>query len=420
MRILFLNPSGQLGGAEAVLLDLLAAIRQAEPAWDLWLILGEPGPAAERASALGVAVSVLPFPKQLARLGDAGAGGPAGRHAGLAALTANLVASSPSVWRYSRVLRQAVSAIRPDAVHTNGFKMHILGHWARTGREALIWHVHDYVGKRAMMAKLMRLSASGCTVAAANSQSVAADLRSVCPGLKVVPVLNGIDLSKFAADGPALNLDALSGLAAAEPGTVRAGLVATLAKWKGHETFLDAMAMLPADSKVRAYVVGGALYQTAGSQWSLAELKRMAERRKLGGRIGFPGFQTDPAAAMRALDIVVHASTQPEPFGLAIAEAMACGRAVISSESGGAAEIVRRGVNAEVHRPGDAESLAAAVEKLARDPGLRLRLGQAGRETAEKQFGRRRMADEMIAVYREAVKKPCGSSTSTAGISTAA
>ena len=55
---------------------------------------------------------------------------------------------------------------------------------------------------------------------------------------------------------------------------------------------------------------------------------------------------------MRALDVVVHASTQPEPFGLVIAEAMACGRAVVVSSGGGAAEIVTPGEDALVHEVG--------------------------------------------------------------------
>ena len=71
---------------------------------------------------------------------------------------------------------------------------------------------------------------------------------------------------------------------------------------------------------------------------------------------------------MRALDVVVHASTQPEPFGLVIAEAMACGRAVITSAAGGAAEIIDAGVDAITHPPGDAASLSACMVRLARDP----------------------------------------------------
>jgi glycosyltransferase involved in cell wall biosynthesis len=80
---------------------------------------------------------------------------------------------------------------------------------------------------------------------------------------------------------------------------------------------------------------------------------------------------------LRALDVVVHASTSPEPFGLVIAEAMACERPVIVSVAGGAAEIVTLGVDALGHHPGDAEGLAARMTELAIDPALRRRLGSA-------------------------------------------
>jgi glycosyltransferase involved in cell wall biosynthesis len=103
---------------------------------------------------------------------------------------------------------------------------------------------------------------------------------------------------------------------------------------------------------------------------------------------------------MRALDVVVHASTEPEPFGLVIAEAMACGRAVIAANAGGAAELVTPGVDALVHRPGDAASLANAIESLASDAALRQRMGVAARQTAVRRFDRRRLAGELLPVYQ--------------------
>ena len=68
MRIVYLNPSGRLGGAETSLRELLASIRAAEPGWELWLVLGEDGPLAAIARDLGVRVFVKPFPPALARL----------------------------------------------------------------------------------------------------------------------------------------------------------------------------------------------------------------------------------------------------------------------------------------------------------------------------------------------------------------
>ena len=128
----------------------------------------------------------------------------------------------------------------------------------------------------------------------------------------------------------------------------------------------------------------------------------MAREFGVEGRVGFTGFVPDAAAAMRALDVVVHASTEPEPFGLVIAEAMACGRAVVASRAGGAAEIFTEGADALGHGPGDAPALAACIARLAESPELRLALGRAARETAVRRFDRARLAAELVPVYREA------------------
>ena len=126
----------------------------------------------------------------------------------------------------------------------------------------------------------------------------------------------------------------------------------------------------------------------------------VVERLGIGDRVGFTGFVAQPESALRALDVVVHASTSPEPFGLVIAEAMACERAVIVSVAGGAAEIVTVGVDALGHQPGDTEGLAARITELAIDPGLRSRLGRAARATAERCFDRARLAKELVPIYQ--------------------
>jgi len=87
----------------------------------------------------------------------------------------------------------------------------------------------------------------------------------------------------------------------------------------------------------RFYVIGGPVYLTHGSQVSRGELENHCQMLGLDGWVGLIGFQQDPAEIYPALDVVVHASTRPEPFGLTVVEAMACGRAVIATEAGGAA-----------------------------------------------------------------------------------
>jgi glycosyltransferase involved in cell wall biosynthesis len=79
---------------------------------------------------------------------------------------------------------------------------------------------------------------------------------------------------------------------------------------------------------------------------------------------------------------------------------MACGRAVIVSDAGGAAELIEPGVNALAHTPGDSAQLAERITELAGDPTLRARLGAAGRLTAEQRFNRSRLARELVPIYR--------------------
>lgn len=409
MRLLFLNPSGEPGGAEIALLDILASLRQAEPAWQLRLILGQDGPVAERARQLGVEVDIVAYPPAIARLGDAGAGGPAGRQVGRLGLALRVIAAAPALAQYRRELRRAILAAGPDVIHSNGFKMHILGMWARPRRVPIVWYIHDFVAQRPLMRALLRHYAGQCRAAVANSHSTAADLERVCGArLKVHCVYNGVDLDRFSPVGSRADLEQIAGLPPAPGGTIRIGLMATLARWKGHAVFLRAlailMARLPASIPVVGYVIGGAIYQTDGSQYTLDELRTLARESGMEQRVGFTGFLAAPETALRALDIVVHASTQPEPFGLAIVEAMACGKPVIASDAGGAAEIVALGEGAIGHPPGDADALAAAMERLVLDANLRARMGREARRTAEQFFDRARLAKELIPVYREAAR----------------
>jgi glycosyltransferase involved in cell wall biosynthesis len=98
-------------------------------------------------------------------------------------------------------------------------------------------------------------------------------------------------------------------------------------------------------------------------------------------------------AVYRALDVVVHASTRPEPFGLVSVEAMACGRAVVATPAGGSAELFTPGVHAVSAGSLGAASLADAIASLLDDGGLRRSIGVRAREHAVGRFGRERFAE---------------------------
>jgi glycogen(starch) synthase len=88
------------------------------------------------------------------------------------------------------------------------------------------------------------------------------------------------------------------------------------------------------------------------------------------------------AAEYAAHDAVLFPVEWPEPWGLVPLEAMAVGRPVIATGTGGSAEYLEDGVNCMLVAPGDADALRAAIERLAHDPDLRARLVSGGLATA--------------------------------------
>src|SRR5262245_4073940 len=216
LRVMYLNPTGQLGGAETSLLALLSSVRDAEPSWPLHLVMAGNGPLTPAAHALGVDTSVLPFPAALAKLGEHGA---RAEHGGYVRLAARLGCASSGLPAYVGRLRRAIRSVRPDVIHTNGLKMHLLAGWANSS-SPLVWHLHDYLGPRPLTTTLLRWSASRCAAIVANSKSVANDARAaIGHGVKVVPIYNAVDLKRFSPSGDTADLDALAGLAPAPAGT---------------------------------------------------------------------------------------------------------------------------------------------------------------------------------------------------------
>jgi len=275
--------------------------------------------------------------------------------------------------------------------------MHVLGARCRPAAARLVWHLHDYPRARPFTAALLRAQARRCAGVVANSESVAADTRALLGArVSVRTVHNSVDLDRFRPEGPSLNLDALAGLPALPSGALRVGLLGTFARWKGHDVFLRALSQIR-DAGVRGYIIGAPIYETAASQFSMRELQELSAAYGLANVVGFTGRVDDVPAALRALDIAVHASVEPEPFGLVIAEAMACGRPVIVSRAGGAAEIAQAG--ALFHRPGDAADLSARILELAGNPAQRKSLGAEGRKAALRLFDRRRLAESLVGLY---------------------
>jgi glycosyltransferase involved in cell wall biosynthesis len=398
MKIQYLSASGELGGAEVCLLDMMASLQREQPGWRLALIAAQRGPLIERAQDIGVATTVLPFPPALSRLGDSK---PSAGRIAYAVLGAKLAAGTYVAATYSRQLGHCIKTFAPDVLHSNSFKMNLLGAWAKGRRLPIIWHLHDYVSSRPFMNKAMRFCRNRCSAILANSNSVRDDARSSLASPEIHTLYNAIDINEFSPEGPVADLDHLCNLRPSTGSVIRVGLLATMAWWKGHKDFIHALALLGRQSSIRGYVIGGPLYHTEGSQVEIEELRCLSRQLNADHHIGFTGFLERPSSAIRALDIVVHASTRPEPFGRVIVEAMSCAKPVITTAVGGAGELISAGNNALDFRMGDCVHLAERIRELADDSQLRSRLGTAGRKTVVENFDRRRLGSQLASFYQQ-------------------
>ena len=164
--------------------------------------------------------------------------------------------------------------------------------------------------------------------------------------------------------------------AAAPPGEWgwRLACIGRVEPRKGLAVAIEALAKLPARASLT--ITGG------GDSAHRGELEALAARLGLTQRVTFNGALPDVAEAYTSADAVLFPVTWDEPFGLVPLEAMAAGRPVVATGTGGSAEYLRDAVNCLLSPPGDAVALAAAVSRLASDAELRAGLVAEGLTTS--------------------------------------
>ncbi|MBE9257152.1 MULTISPECIES: glycosyltransferase family 4 protein [Aphanizomenonaceae] len=391
MKIVFVNPVGVIGGAERVLLTIIAALLNTKPNIQLFLIVGTDGPLIEEAEKLGVQVKLVKLPEELNQLGDSAFKGSNRAVMGLILLF-RLVKILPNIGQYLREFQRSLQQLQPDLIHSNGIKTHLLIALAGIKDIPIIWHIHDFYSSRPFMARVLKQVSYGAKLGIAISEAVAKDAKTTLPKLPIELIYNAVDINYF------------SPIPSPRHTFLKIGLVATFARWKGHDIFLAAAAEIIKtypNLNVRFCIVGGAIYKTRGSQFSEQELKDKAAHLEIADKVDFLGFQQDIAQVYRDLDIVIHASTQPEPFGLAIVEAMACGKPVIVSQAGGAAELFTHNYDAVGVPPGEPKALAAAIIDLLENPEKRQFLSANARKTATNNFSHQRYGEQIITIYQQ-------------------
>lgn len=309
------------------------------------------------------------------------------------------VASTPLSPDFARRL----AGLRPDLTHLQSpYPVGELAQWlAGRGRPYVLSYQADVTrtSQRLIMGlygPLYRAILAGAARVLATTPNFARTspyLRHVASRIRVVPL--GVDVSRFAPDGPAL-VDAPADGA----GTLL--FVGQLRHYKGVDDLLRALPAVP--GKPRLLIAGDGPLR---AEWqALSASLGLAERVRFLGNVP----DADLPALYRSADVFVLPSTsRAESFGTVLVEAMASGRPCLTTEIGtGTSYVVQDKLTGLVVPPRAPEALAAALGRLLSDPIWRAQLGAAGRARALAEFALATMVDRVEHVYAEALASSAG------------
>jgi glycosyltransferase involved in cell wall biosynthesis len=398
MKILFYNHTGQVSGAERLLLMTLARLNRSN--FDPIVVCPEEGPLAKMVTHLTLPTEIVPslearFTWRLDRL----------------------VRYLKSFFQVMFELRRKISSIKPDLVHANSIRAGLVTSVATLGLATpIIWHLHDLL-PRHPLSSLIRTFAFLSTRSRmiAVSQAVADNFRGAIGPLqeRVTVILNAIELERFRPDeqtGKKMRADLE--LTGAEP---LIGIVGQLTPRKGQLELIRAFAQTLAElPRAILLIVGAPLFNRDADYGRL--LKQTAVDLGIASQVLMIGERTDVPAIMQALDLLVINSTA-EPFGLVALEAMACGTPIVAAVSGGIPELIEHNQNGWLVPQGDSQSLAAAMVNLGRQPKLRARFAEQGKKHIVARFSAERYLHELENFYHyHSGKKPKAIHQERAGV----
>lgn len=385
MHVLFLDHTGELGGAERVMLEVLERL----PALGVraTVACSPEGPLRGQVEALGAPVWPLTLDEATRTLSrEAWASQPLG----VAWAARAFFSEAAALSRLAR--REGVTVL-----HTNTLKGHVLGTLAgRLARLPVVWHMHDMPSARGDTRRLLTWAARLWCPAAilAVSRAAAGDLPAALRPLARV-VHNGLALEAF--DAAAAGATAPVAWPAGDGPLL--GAVSWLIPWKGFDVLLRALpAVLAVRPDVRLAIVGDPIFQWRDER---RRLEALASELDVAGSVAFLGARADVPALLGAVDLFVHPALQ-EPFGRVLLEAMAARKAVVACEAGGVPEIVLPGRTGLLVPPGEPGALAEAILALLADPGRAAAMGSAGRARVAQAFGLEGQVQALVATWREA------------------
>lgn len=271
---------------------------------------------------------------------------------------------------------------RPDVVIVRGFNAEVLGRIAARAagvRHTIVWvhgfdFEHEHRSRLRNLLNLLLLRGTSSHFGVAESQRSYLTDGLQCPSDKVQIIHNGVELSQFDSR---TDRDVLAEFGI-DAGAPVVGIVAVLRPEKDHTTLFEAAQIVVNDfPDLRVLVVGDGVARK--------ELESLALKLDLANCVHFAGARNDIPRILRALNVFALCSTK-ETLPIAILEAMACARPVVSTDVGGVSEMVAHGITGYLVPPRDPRQFAARLTHLLSSPALAHQMGLAGRRRIETDF----------------------------------
>jgi glycosyltransferase involved in cell wall biosynthesis len=318
------------------------------------LIFFEDGEFAQRVRDTGYVTQILDVPAQLRSITRERPSSGA------------MIALPAVILRLARVLGE----LNVDLVHTNSMKAHMIAApAARLRGIRTVMHLRDMVGgagRAALRSVALICSSERIAISHAVARWYGMSRTTV--------VANPVDLSRY-RDLPQ-RAQARRDLGICDDDAALIGIIGRINRWKGHDRFLRVAAMVNAQYPIRCAIIGEARFRDADY---VPELHRLADELGISERTTFVPWLTDPRLAYSALDVNCNCSER-EPFGRSIVEAAAAGVPTVAFDDGGAADIIRSGVDGVLVAAADEEAFASAVLDFVKDVEQRSAAGQSARE----------------------------------------
>lgn len=363
LRILQISSASSFGGGERYVVDLTNALHQR--GHDLYLAVRPRSPLIEHLHLLPAKIKTLPLRNAL---------------------------DVQSAHELARFVRKH----QIEVVHAHMARDYSLAAYAtRRNRDAKL------IVTRHVLFPLNRLhrqtlARAHCVIAVSNA--VARELRNqrVTRDELITVVHNGIDTERFT--------QALAGFDRAEylrskglpADSLLVGSIGELRTLKRHDDFIRAAAIVAQHFPQTHFVLAG--IDTSPSGEVRQQLEQLVKQLQLNDRFHFLGWLDDAAKLLAALDVFVSAS-ETESFGLAIAEAMAAGTAVVATATDGACEVIENQKSGLLVPISDPPHLADAIATLLANEPQRRVIGQRAQDEVRSRFSLRRMVDEIERIY---------------------